>query len=602
MTPRENRSLGMIPALLSMVVLVALAVLTTRCDRQLAQASPDLVEQGHASAAGDRADTGVRPTLVRGTVLRELPAESDEQGSTSDPRRQDDATLAALVAELPAWTLEPPLAGTCHVRAWQEGQAVAEQVGCDEQGHFELEIDGEVIGEIEVELSIEGHLRGVVEVELGTAEGAIVEMPTVALGPGHRVAGQTVDARGQPIANARVQALPRPTLGETIPWRTRSDEEGHFEFTTLPYGPVNLRAIKEGYALSVVDALAPEERVLMVLDELIDLEGQVVADASLLERAKVRLEGSSVWPAVEAELAEDGSFLFEELPDGIYGVEVTVPPSEPGGQEYASVPLENVTPDLRVSLALIPAFRVPVRVVDPEGQPVPRARVTLGYGQLGMLQKNGETDAEGRVRVGPVVPGPYVVHADADGFLPPSPVEIEVGPEGFVGDEQELVLVRPAKIEGVVVDADGRPVEGAEVLLDSEVAFTVGEGDSRRRLFALAMGASEGSLGVTTGRVPDIPLFGQDEEESASISVVSDEEGRFEIESLLPGTHKLRAVHGEHAASAVVSLELRSGELRGGKPGPVRRHWHVNVDRGALALIEYALAAHGALRPRAPSV
>jgi Carboxypeptidase regulatory-like domain len=410
---------------------------------------------------------------------------------------------------------------------------------------------------------IPGHLRGVLEVDLTTHAGARVELPTLALGPGFTIAGQTLDARGQPLADVSVQALPRPSIGEPIPWRTTSDAEGRFELTTLPYGPINLRAIKPGYALSVVEALSPEDSVLLVLDELIDLEGSVVADAQLLARAQVRLEGSSVWPAIEQPLAVDGSFVFERLPDGIYGVEVIVPASEPGGPEFASVPLENITPDLRINLALVPAFRVPVRVVDPGRRPVEGARVILGYGSLGMLQKTAQTDAQGRVQIGPVVPGPYVVQADADGFLPPAAVEVEVGPNGFEGDELVLVLIRPARISGIVVDEDDRPVEGAEVLLDSDVAFSVGEGDNRRQLFAVAVGSEDGSLGVTRGAVPDIPLFAEGAIPGVYGVVVTDDEGHFSIDPLLPGSYRIWASHGMHAASGVVSFDLHSGEVRG---------------------------------------
>ncbi|MCA9698956.1 MAG: carboxypeptidase regulatory-like domain-containing protein, partial [Myxococcales bacterium] len=243
--------------------------------------------------------------------------------------------------------------------------------------------------------------------------------------------------------------------------------------------------------------------------------------------------------------------------------------------EFASVPLENITPDLRVSLALVQAFRVPVRVVDPDGTPVAGARVTLSYGRLGMLQKIAETDDAGRARVGPVVPGPYYLRADADGYLPPEELEVEVGSEGWVDadgtGEQVLVLARPATIRGIVVDEHDRPVAGADVLLDSDVEFTVGEGDTRRRLFAMALGsdAASGSLGVTTGEVPDIPLFadegelGQQEEDSL-VGVRSEADGSFELTMLLPGKHRLWAIHGGHAASAVQTFELRSGELREG--------------------------------------
>jgi protocatechuate 3,4-dioxygenase beta subunit len=562
---RNRRQLGVGIGVLA-ILLVLLASLTiSRCDRGAVSGTEELTSEGTDGVDGrdPRADQSV----IEGRVLRELPITEDAEAAVEAPAKPSaeslaDPEIAELLEAIPAWKLEPPGDRGCRVRAWQGGELVGSEVGCDAEGRYELSLAPGVGGQVHVELLIEGHLRGLIEVEVPEDQAARVVGPTVALGPGLSVSGQTLDARGEPIAGVRVQALPQPTLGEPIPWRTVSDAEGRFEFTTLPYGPVSLRAIKPGYALSVVEALSPEDAVLMILDELIDLEGSVIADAELLARAKVRLEGSSVWPAIEEPLAEDGSFVIRSLPDGIYGVEVTVPADEPGGQEYASVPLENVTPDLRVSLALVPAFRVPVRVVDPEGEPVDGARVTLSYSQIGMLQKTAETDAEGKARLGPVVPGPYYVQADADGFLPPEPVEVEVGPEGFEGDEQVLVLIRPAKIEGIVVDENDRPVAGAEVLLDSEVAFSVGEGDTRRQLFAVAIGASEGSLGVTRGDVPDIPLFPEDEDAGSIGGVLTDEDGRFEIDLLLPGTHRIWAIHGEHAASAVSTFELRSGEVR----------------------------------------
>ncbi|MFO7566266.1 MAG: carboxypeptidase regulatory-like domain-containing protein [Enhygromyxa sp.] len=506
-------------------------------------------------------------TRVRGRVLRELPLDDADLDDPSTPqvapRPTDDPELDQLLASLDPWKLEPPLPGTCRVLAWQGSKRVGPETACDADGSYELELLPGAGGTLHVELLIEGHLRGLLELEVDPGDESH-ELATVALGPGHRIAGQTLDARGEPLAGVSVQALPQPNLGELVPWRTTSDAEGRFELTTLPFGPVSLRAIKPGYALSVVEAIAPEDAVLMILDALIDLEGEVVGDPELLARAQVRLEGSSVWPAIEQPLDEDGRFVFERLPDGVYGVEVTVPPAAPGEQEYASVPLENVTPDLRVAVALVPAFRVPVRVVDPDGEPVINARVTVSYSQLGMLQKIDETDHEGRARVGPVVPGPYFVQADADGFLPPEPVEIEVGPEGFTDKEQVLVLIRPARLEGVVVDEDDRPVAGAEVWLDSEVAFSVGEESSRRQLFAVAIGASEGSLGVTRGEVPDIPLFADDSGGASLGSVMTDEHGRFEIDLLLPGKHRVWATHGGHAASAVESFKLRSGEIRTG--------------------------------------
>ena len=540
--------------------------------------SADRAESRASSEGGVGEPELHRPLVrVRGVVLRELPIVDDGIDPPDAAETEAPGETGSEGPSGPAPSLAPPLPGTCSIQLWQRGRRVAEPVGCDERGAYAFELAEPITGTLAVELTIPEHLRGVVEVEVPEVveADAVIEVPTVALGPGFRVAGLTLDARGQPLADVSVQAQPQPSLDEPEPWRTTSDAQGRFEFTTLPYGPVSLRAIRPGFALSVVEAVSPEDEVLMILDALIDLEGQVLSSPELIARAKVRLEGSSVWPALEQPLAADGGFVFRSLPDGIYGVEVQVVATQPGEREWASVPLENVTPDLRVSLALIEAFRVPVRVVDGEGEPIVGARVTLGYGQLGMLQKIATTNAQGSALAGPVVPGPYALWADADGYLPSLAVELEVGDGGFVGDTPTLVLVRPARIEGVVVDEDDRPVAGAEVLLDSEVEFSIGEGQARSQLFAVAVAAHAasdaalaeqkgGSLGVTEGAVPDIPLFGADEDAGDEIgSLITDEDGKFVVE-LLPGNHAIWAIDGEHAASAVERFDLASGDVVAG--------------------------------------
>jgi hypothetical protein len=448
-----------------------------------------------------------------------------------------------------------PEPGTCKVRVWQSGKQVSDAVDCADDGTYRVHVSPGVTGSVSVEIEVPGRLRGLLDAQVIPGGGS--PLVPVALGLGYPIDGQVVDVRGDPVAGVEVQAMPSPNLGEPEPWRTLSDDEGYFSFTTLPIGPVDLQAIKAGYALTIVEAVTPEEGVLMVLGALIDLEGAVVADASLLGRAKARLEGSSVWPPIEKELTPEGGFSFERLPDGVYGVEVVVPASEEGQPEFASVPLENVTPDLRISLALVEAFRIPVKVVDPQGDPVPRARVTVGYSNISMLQRMGETDEEGYVRVGPLVPGPYVVRADAADYLPSEPVEIEI--KDGDAQEQTLVLARPGRIEGIVLDEDGLPVPGADVLVDAEGVFVAGESNARARLFGLALKGGTGSLGVTQGKVPDIPKLG--EEDLPVGGATTDESGRFVLDMLMPGTYALRAVHGLHAGSELERIELASGQV-----------------------------------------
>ncbi len=479
------------------------------------------------------------------------------------------AAIGDLPSPVPEVVSPSELGLDCQVVAWQAGRKLGETDECDAQGGWRLEIEGEHEGQVSVEHLVPGRLRGVVSIEVeGRGE---FELPGVVLGDGYLLAGQVLDSARQPLEGVEVQAMPQPNLGEPEPWRAWSDAQGNFRFDTLPEGPVNLNGSKGGYASSVVDAVTPDDGVLLILDDLVALRGELIADAALLERARVRLEGSAVWPPLDVALAGDvntpGAFVFEGLVDGIYGVEVYVPADRPGAPEFASVPLENVEPSMQVTLGLVPAYRVAVQVVDPEGAPVPGAKVTVGYDRVAMLQKLGETDLEGRARVGPVVPGPYWVRAEAEGFLPAVPQAIEVGPEAEA--PEPLVLARPATVRGVVEDEAGHPVADAEIWVDAEDPFTSGESFARAQLIDSALGLRPaGSLGVTTGPVPPIPTEFEGDGEAGpgalGFAVQSDEEGAFEIEMLPPGKYELWARHGSHAQSRTVELSLVSGELREG--------------------------------------
>ncbi|MCA9661117.1 MAG: carboxypeptidase regulatory-like domain-containing protein, partial [Myxococcales bacterium] len=349
--------------------------------------------------------------------------------------------------------------------------------------------------------------------------------------------------------------------GEPEPWRATSLADGAFLLDTIPTGPIVIEAEKRGYAPTIVDALAPEEGVVVVLEGLRDLAGDVLGTPEQLARATVRIEGSSIWPPLEVPVAADGSFVIPEIADGVYGLVAAAPAPEGAtdAPEYASIPLENVSPDMQVSLALIEAVRVPVAVRGPDGEAIPSARVTVSGSSIGILQQLGETDAEGLARVGPVVPGPYFVHADADGYLPSETVVVDAQIDVPM-PTIELRLVRPARIAGRVLDEHGQPVPEARVSVESDVLFSPGESMVRARtLNALLAG---GSLGVTHGIVPPIPLFDEDTAGPwIEGGMLTDRDGKFALGALVPGTYRLHAVHERHAGSAVQVVRLRAGEV-----------------------------------------
>jgi protocatechuate 3,4-dioxygenase beta subunit len=180
--------------------------------------------------------------------------------------------------------------------------------------------------------------------------------------------------------------------------------------------------------------------------------------------------------------------------------------------------------------------------------------------QVGMLGRSAQTDAEGRAAPGPVVPGPWVLRADADGYLSSESVLLTIDEAGV--PEQTLVLSLPGRIEGIVVDADGRPVPGAFVSVSTDALWTVGESEARADTFRSSLVAA-GTLGVTKGPVPEVPIWGRDDPEPVG-NARADDDGRFALHGLMPGEYTLQALHGDFAASEEVTVRVRAGSAHTG--------------------------------------
>ncbi|MBL8969870.1 MAG: carboxypeptidase regulatory-like domain-containing protein, partial [Myxococcales bacterium] len=227
----------------------------------------------------------------------------------------------------PAGPLTAPAPGSCVARAWRNEQFLAE-ASCADDGSFALALA--VTEAVAVEMLVPGRLRAVLTAPATEAD---VQLPTVALGPASSLRGEVIDRQGRPVVGAEVAALPLPNLGEPEPWRVRSGPDGGFVLDTLPEGPIRLRVTRAGHALTITDAYAPEAGVVVVLDEMLGLQGAVIGEPAIAARAKVRLEGSSLWPPLVQPVRADGSFEFAELVDGVYGLVATVEAATPGGQE-----------------------------------------------------------------------------------------------------------------------------------------------------------------------------------------------------------------------------------------------------------------------------
>jgi hypothetical protein len=89
--------------------------------------------------------------------------------------------------------------------------------------------------------------------------------------------------------------------------------------------------------------------------------------------------------------------------------------------------------------------------------------------QLGEVESEVVTaeptfDAEGRYAIPSLSPGAYRVEVSASGYARSEPQIVELGTTDV---EQDFALRRGGRIEGRVVSADGGPIEGAKVTLET---------------------------------------------------------------------------------------------------------------------------------------
>ena len=351
------------------------------------------------------------------------------------------------------------------------------------------------------------------------------------------LAGRVVDERGGPVVGATVTVWPgggrRPqdaTPGSGVPQAT----------TTRPDGTFRLEAAaEEGNRLRVeAPAFATQERQPVragALARPVTLAfGQVLrGTVTLADRrtpaagALVRFEGrtqSTRW----VEARPDGTFLLDGAPR-----EAGSLVADGGDRGRASAVLAQGTAE-PVTIALAPTSTLAGRVVDAaDGKPVPGVRI-VARGQAGeFLARSG---ADGRYSMRGLTPQSYRVSAEDDRFVPWSrTVNVAAGQT----ETQDVPLTRGATLAGRVVDEDGRPIEGATVMVSRG-------GDNVFRAFVRSL---EGEGATRTRR-----------------------DGSFRATRLAPGENqRLDVRHDDYEERAVGGISLTPGGVRSGATVVLRR-------------------------------
>ena len=377
--------------------------------------------------------------------------------------------------------------------------------------------------------------------------------------------GRLVHADGTPAAGVAVRAEPDP-----FPSTVRTGEGGEFELERLVAGPVELAFEVAG--AEAVTAEVPPGAVLdlgdFVLPGLAPVEGRVLAgelDDPAALRVRLYRRGRELGSAA---VDPDGRFAAA-APPGELVLAVEGPRGVELGRLPAAAPGRGLTIPLEARLGAVAGELGPG-----EGETLlvllSRVRLPRGYatGLADRPARPGEPAAwlshgaariereEGRFARRGIAPGRYGLWIQTDGLEAVWLPEVEVR----AGTVTELGELRPsgARLCGRVLDTAGIPAAGARVVVEPAQRFA-----AMRR------------ASVETG--PD---------------------GRFELEWLQPGPHRVHAELGPDRRGPSLELDVAAGaalerELVLAPPGRIRGR----VTRGGAPLAGAVVALNPTAAP-----
>lgn len=327
---------------------------------------------------------------------------------------------------------------------------------------------------------------------------------------GCRVRGQVLD-EGQPVARGIVTAIRFDSdnmLGVEFK-AARVDDKGRFEFAGLAPGDYQLNLDGAGpqvrLELEVPDA--PELEVVLELPRG-GIEGTVIDDATnepivgaeLILRDTDSPQGQGLLGALitregnaQYQRTDDkGQYRFKRLRTSEY--ELTA--KGPRGGRYAPsdarrIEVEETRMERGVDVRLLPSLSIQGIVKDQTGAPVAKATVIATSESTRGIAERATSNDEGRFEITGLSPGKFQLSYSAKDYAE----ALKPGVELVRGKptELELVLQKGVLVRVRVLDAFGRPTEGARAQLMGKDGKSAGALNAERALTGFFSG--EGKSG-----------------------------------------------------------------------------------------------------------
>lgn len=346
--------------------------------------------------------------------------------------------------------------------------ASPEHDGVDAADDGSFGLDGLGAGTYRVEARARGYAPGTSsDVTVGTDAAGET---SIVLARAATLRGRVAYADGRPAPGAIVRAF---LTSSTVTTHTRDD--GSFELAELPREEVYVLAEARDASCWAVaaDLTGGAATVNLRLDLDGAISGVVVDSAGdPIESAQVELALVRTGARFVRSDATDGAgaFRFTGLPDGAFEITASRPGVAPAPRD---VPVRAGVGDaVRIVLRAPGSLAADVEFRDGGTPSLVSARLSA--------RGDARTFTDGRIRIGALAPGTYELRLEGPELASPDPIRVEVD-EGQTSDLGTIRVDRGRTVDGVVVDADGVAVAGAEIVAATVLVGTGSAVDSGAR-------------------------------------------------------------------------------------------------------------------------
>ena len=373
------------------------------------------------------------------------------------------------------------------------GDALA-KTETDEQGAFDL--SGVPLGKATIIAKAKDRLESL-PLTLNVADGEIKRNLELKIESGNSITGSVTWADGKPAVDARVRVEFDPEAmmgmsamnmarGASGSGRTR--EDGSFSVHGLGKGPFLVTARKrhrsapENAAEHTAEqsGVQPGASIQLILIPPTTLVGRVLdLDGQPIENFEIHAssQGAAFFVPGQTEKRSfsdpDGRFAIEGLGSGTWALEARAAGYGPSQATEREIPGPKVLDESEeLVLVLEPEANVAGKVLDPDGNPVSGAKVTLQTerertvarlaGQLDLPESY--SDEEGAFVLEGLASGDLSLVATHRQYAASEPLPLELE-AGEVHENVVLQLRKGARLSGEVFDKEGKLAAGAQIIL-----------------------------------------------------------------------------------------------------------------------------------------